>query len=193
MADVEDRLKHLFEYAYRKVPYFNYSINSKGLDASGFGKDYFLVDLPSFSKQTIIEYGYVNFISSDYLDSKNHLISSPSIRIERTSGTTCESIEIPWDCSDYFGSIKYHWQYRQIHGNITPLSICVSAINLPCEKTVVFKNNHIYININNLSDRCILELFDIFKTVKPEWIYTFGSVLFVLLKKIVRLGLHLPD
>ena len=193
MADVEERLKHLVEYAYSKVPYFNYAVNNADVNVWELEEKCALADLPSFSKDTIIEYGYANFISSDFLDDNNHLIMSSNVRTERTSGTTRDSMEIPWEHSDYLGSIKFHWQYRKAHGNITPLSICVSGINMPRDDTVVVKNNYIYFNINNLSDECVADLFETFKTVKPEWIYTFGSVLFVLLKKAERLGLRLPD
>ena len=193
MAEVEERLTKLVEYAYGKVPYFNYAVNNMELNVWELGEKCALADLPSFSKDTIIEYGYANFISSDFLDENNHLIMSPNVRTERTSGTTRDSMEIPWEHSDYLGSIKFHWQYRKAHGNITPLSICVSGINMPRDDTVVVKNNYIYFNVNNLSDKCVTDLFDAFNSVKPEWIYTFGSVLFVLLQKAVRLGLRLPD
>lgn len=193
MADVEERLKSLVEYAYNKVPYFNYAVNNAELNIWELGDKCELSDLPSFSKDTIIEYGYANFISSDFLDSNNHLIVSPRIRTERTSGTTRDSMEIPWEHSDYLSSIKHHWQYRKTHGNITPLSVCVSAVNMPRDDTVVVKNNYIYVNVNNLSDECVMSLFETFRTAKPEWIYTFASVLFVLLKKAERLGLRLPD
>ena len=36
MADVEERLKHLVEYAYSKVPYFNYAVNNANVNAVVF-------------------------------------------------------------------------------------------------------------------------------------------------------------
>lgn len=192
MAKADDRLKQLVEYAYYKVPYFNYAVNNKDIDIGSFGERTGLSDLPIFSKDTIIEYGYANFLSSDFMDAENHIVVSPRIRIERTSGTTRDSMEIPWEHSDYIGSIKYHWQYRKKHGNITPLSVNVSAINMPLSETVRIQNNNIYFNVNNLSDECVMKLFEIFETMRPEWIYTFGSILYVLLRKIEKLGLKLP-
>ena len=188
----KNKLQDLLEYSYQKVPYFNNIINKNDISPESFNNPAIFEKIPPFSKKDIIESGYTNFISIDYLDEQYRLTPSSRIKIERTSGTTMESMEIPWDRKNYISSVRSHWQYRKSNGDITPLSPMLSAITLSPNEYYLIENNNILVNTNNLCDECIKAVYAEIVLRKIEWIYTFGSVIYVLLRKIEKLGLPFP-
>lgn len=186
------KMMDIIRYAYEHVPYFNHVINEKNIDIYAITTAGELKTIPCFCKSDIIQYGYKNFISDDFLDENNNLIYSSNIRTERTSGTTMERMEIHWDKKNYYKSTYHHWEYRMVNGNIVPMDVMISAANMPVDQTVCIYERNIYINTANLSDECVIELFNIVSDIQPVWIYTFGSVIYVLIRKMIKLGLEFP-
>lgn len=193
MNKTNKRLPIVLNYAYDHVPYFNHICNAKSIDIDTIKDINSLTQLPLFSKDTIIEYGYANFISNEYLDNDGNIRNKNNkIRVERTSGTTQKSMDIVWNRTDYLNSVRSHWSFRWKVAKITPLSMMLSAISMGAEKEYHISDSYIYLNADNLSDQAIINAYDLIIKLKAEWIYTFGSIAYVFIRKLKHLGLQFP-
>ncbi|MHB1484861.1 MAG: hypothetical protein ACYCYI_09380, partial [Saccharofermentanales bacterium] len=179
------RLNSIIKYAYENVPYFNNIINKNEIDIKKILIIENLKYLPIFSKETIKEIGWVNFVSQEYLDDNYNLLKDHDIRIEETSGTTMEPMEIPWINDYYYSSIMNHWRNRQIHfGILSSDKVCTNFRNKKSSKSFsIYKNfREMRINTCFLTYENIIRIIDYLQEFEPEWLYIQPSVLFIFVK-----------
>ncbi len=196
MKDQPSKLNRLIFYAYENVPYFNNVVNERDANIEKVESANDLNLLPVFTKETIKQYGWKNFVSQEYFDSVNDRFIRKDIRIERTSGTTSEPMDIPWLNPDYYTSMFSHWRFRQKEFGISTLSKKCSNIGYhKSDKPFAPSNNDSIITINNaaLSYNNILLILDGVLQFRPEWLYIQPSVLFVILRIAAENGISLPS
>ena len=188
----EKRLHRLMQTAYDETPYFNNVINELIDDTDEIGVQLFH-KLPVFSKQTIRNIGWPNFISTNYLDEKFEPNYLKGARSERTSGTTGIPMQIIWDENDYFSSVMNHWKFRSKTYGITPQSkMCTSLKNLPGDKLFQIQNNKLTISIKRLNYDTVPQIIEAINQFSPEWLYMQNSILYVLVYVAKKLGLSFP-
>ena len=191
--DVSSKIERVLLDAYNNTPYFNNIINDIVDESEEISVDVFS-RLPIFNKQTIREIGWLNFVSSEYLDDDYRLLRVPSLRVERTSGTTGDPMQILWNQNDYFSSILNHWKYRSDNFEITPASrYCTSVKNIPGDRSYYIDGNKMLFSIKDFSYDSITEIIKGMNEFKPEWMYIQNSILFVLVYVARKLGLVFPD
>lgn len=191
--DVSSKIERVLLDAYNNTPYFNNIINDIVDENEEISADVF-PRLPIFNKQTIRELGWLNFISSEYLDEDYRLLRTKNIRVERTSGTTGEPMQILWNQNDYLSSIMNHWEYRSDTFGITPASrYCTSVKNIPGDASYYIDGNKMLFSIKDFSYESITEIIKGMNEFKPEWLYIQNSILFVLVYVARKLGLDFPD
>lgn len=191
--NVSSKIGRVLLDAYNNTPYFNNIINDIVDENEEISVDVF-PRLPIFNKQTIRELGWLNFVSGEYLDDDYRLIRSKNMRVERTSGTTGEPMQILWNQNDYFSSILNHWKYRSDNFEITPASrYCTSVKNIPGDSPYYIDGNKMLFSIKDFSYESITEIIKGMNEFKPEWLYIQNSILFVLVYVARKLGLAFPD
>lgn len=188
----EKRILRLLNDAYNNTPYFNNVINGMIDDDSDLTLDLFS-RMPIFNKQTIKETGWPNFVSGRYLDENYRPVAEREVRLEHTSGTTGDPMQILWNRDDYFSSIMNHWKYREQFG-ITPCSkYCSSSKRIPGGGLYYIKGNNLIFSIRELTFETIPKIIEAINNFKPEWIFLQNSILYVLVYAAKKLGLHFPD
>lgn len=190
--NVSSKIKRVILDAYNNTPYFNNVINDI-VDENEEITEKIFSRLPVFNKQTIRELGWLNFISGEYLDDEYRLIRSKQIRVERTSGTTGEPMQILWNQNDYFSSIMNHWKYRSDNFGITPASkYCTSMKNIPGNGSYYIDGNKLIFSIKDLTYDSIADIIKGINEFQPEWMYIQNSILFTLAYAARKLGLTFP-
>jgi len=190
---VSSKIGRVLLDAYNNTPYFNNIINDILGEDEEITADVFS-RLPLFNKQTIRDLGWLNFVSGEYLDEDYRLLRRKNMRVERTSGTTGEPMQILWNQNDYFSSIMNHWKYRSDNFGITPASkYCTSMKNIPGGGAYYIDGNKMIFSIKNITYESIAEIIKGMNEFKPEWMYIQNSILFVLVYSARKLGLTFPD
>lgn len=190
---MKKRLLRVLYDAYDQTPYFNNIINNIIDDTSEITLDLFF-RLPLFNKSTIQEVGWLNFISEQYLDENYQLKTTKDIRLERTSGTTGNPMQILWNSNDYFSSSMNHWKYRSRYFNITPCSkMCTSSKTIPGSGLYYIKGNKLTFSIRELTIKTIPRIIEAINDFRPEWFYIQNSILYVLVYVANKLGLSFPN
>ena len=191
--DVSSKIERVLLDAYNNTPYFNNIINDIVDESEEISVDVFS-RLPIFNKQTIREIGWVNFVSGEYLNDDYRLLRTPRVRVERTSGTTGEPMQILWNQNDYLSSIMNHWKYRSNNFGITPRSkYCTSMKNVPGGGVYHIDGNKMIFSIKDLTYDNITEIIKVMNEFAPEWMYIQNSILFVLVYAARKLGLNFPE
>ena len=171
----------MIESAYNEVPYYNNLYNE--LDFDFFDLTNF-EQLPIITKEEIKKYGIVNFISGIYAEHIREAGQNKNHRIEFTSGTTSEPIEILWDNGEYFASVRHHWNERRKYG-ILPDSRVLRAKEFKGEaarKPYETENNIIYYNLKIHQEHEFRELIQGINQFQPEWICMTASRIYLLLR-----------
>ncbi len=190
--NISSKIGRVILDAYNNTPYFNNVINDIVDENEEISADVFS-RLPIFNKQTIRELGWLNFISGEYLDDEYRLLRTKNMRVERTSGTTGEPMQILWNQNDYFSSIMNHWTYRSDNFGITPSSkYCTSMKNIPGNKSYFIDGNKMVFSIKDFTYESIAEIINGMNDFEPEWLYIQNSILFVLVYAARKLGLTFP-
>lgn len=186
------RIERVLIQAYEKVPFFNNVINCLVNDSADI--TYELLDkLPIFTKEIISRVGWMNFVSTDYLDGNNKLTNTGKIRLKQTSGTTGNPMRILWRTNDYFSSVLNHWKYRKDHFSIGPDSrMCATSKYIPGDGVYHIHNNCLTISIRLLDHNTIPQIMQAISTFQPDWLFIQNSVLFVLIREAKKLGLTFP-
>ncbi|MBE6617131.1 MAG: phenylacetate--CoA ligase family protein [Ruminococcaceae bacterium] len=186
------RVERILNRAYDEVPYFNNIINDHIKDDDELTAD-LLPRLPIFTKQTIREIGWENFVSGSYLDDKYLPISSRNVRLERTSGTTGIPMHILWDAANYYSSIINHWKYRKQHFNIDPSSrLCTTSKHIPGNNIYYIKGNQLTFSIRELNTETMPQIFEVINKYEPDWMFIQNSILYVLVRAAKKMGLTFP-
>lgn len=187
----EKLISRVLQTAYEETPYFNNVINELIEDTDDITPE-LLRKLPVFDKQTIIKFGWENFVSIECYNSDQCKISK-GIRIEKTSGTTGDPMTILWRRDDYYSSTKIHWKYRYEKFNITPNSrICVAGKNIPGNGLYYIDKNRLIISKKKLNDETVLEIVKAINDFQPEWFYMQSSVLYILVYVALRKKVMFP-
>lgn len=189
------KLKRIVDYAYENVPYFNHIINTNNIDIDEIYDERDIVILPTFSKNTIMEIGYPNFVSGECLDESNRLKLSPDFRIEKTTGTTMKRMIVPWNTKDFMYSAYHHWKYRYITGDILPNSKQLNEKRIE-DKNIPYKDDIpdvLSISINGLSEKNMFSSLCKIQEFKPVWIYMTPGVLYLLLRYAFKHEIEFPD
>ncbi len=193
LENVSSKIGRVLLDAYNNTPYFNNIINDLIGEDEEITVDVFS-RLPLFNKQTIRELGWLNFVSGEYLDEDYRLLRSTNMRVERTSGTTGEPMQILWNQNDYFSSIMNHWKYRNDNFGITPASRCCTSMkNIPGGGAYYIDGNKMIFSVKDFTYDSIAEIIKGMTEFKPEWMYIQNSILFVLVYAARKLGLTFPD
>ncbi|MBE6799063.1 MAG: phenylacetate--CoA ligase family protein [Ruminococcaceae bacterium] len=182
MSCTQKRLQRILEQAYEQVPYFNGVINDL-IDEPSDINPTLLKKIPTFSKQDICSVGWENFVSGKFLKNDYSVNIDADIRLERTSGTTGNPMQILWKNSDYFASSRFHWQYRFKNFGITPNSrMCTTLRNLPGNDIYYINNkkNKFVFSIMRFNRETVTHIFAKLNEYQPEWLYIQNSVLYVL-------------
>ena len=189
---VSSKIGRVLLDAYNNTPYFNNIINDIVGEDEEITADVFS-RLPLFNKQTIRDLGWLNFVSGEYLDEDYRLLRRKNMRVERTSGTTGEPMQILWNQNDYFSSIMNHWKYRSDNFGITPASkYCTSVKNVPNGGAYHIDGNKMIFSIKKLTYESITEIIKALNEFNPEWMYIQNSIMFILVYVARKLRLGFP-
>lgn len=188
------RLLRILTHAYETVPFYNNVINSvieeEDITDETFKK------IPYFTKQSIRELGWANFVDNSYLSHNNKL--NPKLRnarLERTSGTSGAPMDILWKNDDYFSSSMNHWKFRNKNYGITPKSkMCTSAKTIPGGGLFFINRagNKLLFSIRNLNFETVPQIIKKINEFQPDWLYLQNSVLYTLVWFCRKLKLSFP-
>lgn len=195
MTDTDKRIKRVLESAYNEVPYFNNIINEIIQSTDEITPE-LLQRLPIFNKKTILDIGWENFVSGNYLDDECRPCIKGLARIEKTSGTSGNPMGILWKNSDFFASNMNHWKYRSINYGITPNSrMCTSSKNIPGDDVFYIdpRSGKMTFSIKLLNEETITRIIEKINEYKPEWLYIQNSILYVLVYFAEKYGLSFPS
>ena len=189
---IKKRLTRILFQAYNEVPFFNNVINELTQEHIDLNETLW-ERLPTFNKRTIIDTGWLNFIAMPYLDDEFNLRKGIGERIERTSGTTGNPMQILWNTNDYFSSIMNHWKYRGKNFGITPDSkMCTTVKHLPGNQLYIIKDNKMTFSIKQLDEQTIPRIWEAIGKFEPEWFYIQNSILFVMVYMAKKLQITPP-
>lgn len=175
----EKLISRVLQTAYEETPYFNNVINELIEDTDDITPE-LLCKLPVFDKQTIIKFGWENFVSLECYNSEQRAINK-GVRVEKTSGTTGGPMAVLWREDEYYSSTKIHWKYRYERFNISPNSrTCISTKNIPGNGLYYVDKNKLIISIKKLNEETIIEILKAIDDFQPEWFYMQSSVLYIL-------------
>lgn len=187
----EKLISRVLKTAYEETPYFNNVINEIIDEDDEITSD-LLYKLPMYDKQTIIKFGWENFVSLECYDSEQCVINN-GVRVEKTSGTTGSPMTVLWRKDEYYSSTKVHWKFRYENFNITPNSrVCVSGKNIPGNGLYYIAKNKLIISIQMLNNETVLEIVKAINDFQPEWFYMQSSVLYILVYVASKKKLMFP-
>lgn len=192
---VKNRIQRVLDTAYNEVPYFNNIINEIIEDTNEIVPE-LMKQLPVFDKNTILEYGWPNFVSSRYLNENCLVSKNQGVHLERTSGTTGTPMEILWNDSDYLSSTVNHWKFRSLYYRITPSSKkCTTSKRIPGGGlySISEDGKTLTISILNLNPQTIPLVLKQINTFAPEWLYIQNSILYALIYYANKVNLSFPD
>lgn len=195
MTDTDKQIKRILETAYNEVPYFNHIINEIIQSTDEITPELFH-RLPIFNKKTILEIGWENFVSGNYLDEEYRPRLKGIARIEKTSGTTGNPMGILWKNSDFFASNMNHWKYRSANYGISPNSrMCTSSKNIPGDDVYYIdpRSGKMTFSIKLLNEETIRRIIEKINEYEPEWLYIQNSILYVLVYFAEKYGLKFPS
>ena len=195
MDKFNSRLQRVLETAYNEVPYFNNLINDY-IESTDELKPELIHKLPVFNKRTILDIGWENFVSGNYLNENYELRLRGKARLERTSGTTGNPMKILWNNSDFFSSNMNHWKYRSKNFNITPTSrMCTSSKTIPGDDVFYIdpRSNKMTFSIRDLDQDTVKRILEKLNEFQPEWLYLQNSILFALVYFARQNGWDFPS
>lgn len=184
----EEQIEDILQTAYDNVPYYNHIFRSLGTEVD-------FEEIPCLTKDKIYEFGPANFISGECREAlENDPQSANRIyRIERTSGTTREPLQVLWKRQDYLLSVRHHWKLRKQFGIYPESRGVIEERSSARERPVRIRDERLIWNIDRITEDSMNQLIEALEEFLPEWLCLPASRVFLLLHYLKRNGKKMPE